>query len=590
MTYFRKWVVTFVFLLPLLALSAILAGQNFTVSTGTIRGQVTDAYTGKPLTGALLRSRAADVRTDGQGQYSLKGLTSGSRVLVSADGYATITATVDNRYLAQGFLFLSSPSPLNLQLRPNVLQGTVLDEQTNQPIAGAEVETDGRRTVSDAAGRYQLRDLIADPELRVKASGYRPRALKPGATTQVNIGLEAAYWQGTIVDQSSGRPVAGAGVSVGGASATTDEQGRYRLPQREANGQLRVKASGYRPVEAAANPEGATEVKLTPFSARGVYLAYPNQKDPARLKYINDLVDAHNVNTVVIDVKGDFGDIAYPSRVPLVKEVGAENITFPDLEDFVRQLKAKGVYVIARQVLFKDNALAEARPEWAIGDKRTSKPFVQEGSKFLDPFRKEVWDYNLAIAKEVASKGFDEIQFDYIRFPNDIRQAPYLQFAQAPTDENRPAAINGFLARMQEELRPTGVATAIDIFGLTIMVKDDGGIGQRLEDMARYVDYVSLMLYPSTFAPGNLDLDKPPAQPYETVRESLETAAKRLGDGQRSKLKPWLQDFDDYVFDLPYGAREVAAQIQATADSKAAGFILWNAGTIFTKDALGPKP
>jgi hypothetical protein len=298
-----------------------------------------------------------------------------------------------------------------------------------------------------------------------------------------------------------------------------------------------------------------------------------------------------------VDIKGDDGYIAYKSNLPLAKEIKAQ---WPgemmSLDEVLKLAKQRGFYTIARMVVFKDNLLAEAKPDLAVKDKRTNQVWDDCGNGstyWADPFRKDVVDYNAGIAEEAARMGFDEVQFDYIRFPPACISRVRLEnasYAVTPTLETRIGAIENFLAEARKRLKPLGVAVAVDTFGWTLLRDDDLAIGQRIENMAKYVDYICPMVYPSTWEPGSLGLDYVPAHPYEIVYESIKFAVNRLKATPGVKIRPWLQDFDDYQFkELTYGVKELDEQRRAAADAGAVGWMLWNAGGSFTEETA-PRP
>jgi hypothetical protein len=303
-----------------------------------------------------------------------------------------------------------------------------------------------------------------------------------------------------------------------------------------------------------------------------------------------ELVARTELNAVVIDVKGDRGLIPYRTAVPLALEVGAQGpVIIKDFDGLMASLKARNVYTIARIVVFKDNVLAQHRPDWAIIDTRTGKPWLDnEKLAWLDPFREEVWDYAIAVAKEAAAKGFDEVQFDYVRFPTDGKLSA-ARYSEPNNARTRLPAIAGFLAKARRELGPTGVFLAADVFGYTAFNDNDTDIGQRVEELARHLDYICPMVYPSGYHRGIPGVRNPVAQPYEIVKESVRLTRKRSAPGT-VQVRPWLQDFRDYAFDRRiFGVNEIRAQIRGARDGGAVGFMLWNPRNDYTGGALAPK-
>ncbi len=291
--------------------------------------------------------------------------------------------------------------------------------------------------------------------------------------------------------------------------------------------------------------------------------------------------------TVETDVDGGFevpvgtpevlvravGQIPYPTTVPLAIAVGAQRpFTIPDPAALIGQLRARGIYLIARIVVFKDSPLATARPDLAVRRADGALFRDREHLAWTDPFRAEVRDYNVDVAVEAARLGFDEIQFDYVRFPDAVG----LRFAAPSTQASRVAAIGDLMREARRRLAPYNVFLSADVFGYVCWNPDDTLIGQRLEDLAPLVDYLSPMLYPSAFQfgiPGHRD---PVAHPSEIVRKSLDEAQRRTGlPGVR--FRPWLQAFKDYAFDRRvFGADEIQRQIQGAERAGSGGWMLWN--------------
>src|SRR5918911_4820032 len=268
------------------------------------------------------------------------------------------------------------------------------------------------------------------------------------------------------------------------------------------------------------------------------------------------LLDTTEINAVVIDVKGDYGLLSYRSNLPIAQQIGAnDSPTIDDIDGLLRSLHERSAYVIARIDVFKDQMLARNGPraglDVAIKDRRSGQPWVDgENLAWVDGFQPAAWDYNVALAREAIERGFDEVQFDYVRFPTDPPPGGSIedtQYSQPFTEENRVAALKGFLGQAHEAVNAAGAYLGIDTFGYTTWWTDDGGIGQDLEVLAEEVDYFSPMVYPSTFSAGLPGLIPFPAvvqQPYAVVYESLKKAQDKLS-GKRVVIRPWIQYFDD---------------------------------------------
>jgi len=254
-----------------------------------------------------------------------------------------------------------------------------------------------------------------------------------------------------------------------------------------------------------------------------------------------------------------------------------------DLNELLRACQERVIYAIARLVTFKDPILAKVKPEWAITRKSGRLYLDGEELPWGDPYKQEVRDYNVSIAREVAALGFDEIQFDYIRFPSDGIISD-IEYGITSTRETRTAAIVRFCEEAHTALSAMGVMMSIDIFGLITWVDTDWdeGIGQRLVDLARHADYVSPMVYPSTYASGHMGYKEPARYPYEVVSESLRRAKLQT----KAKLRPWLQHYS--LWGVEYGTKELLAQKQAAEDAKTHGWLFWNAGGAYNEAVFAP--
>jgi hypothetical protein len=348
-----------------------------------------------------------------------------------------------------------------------------------------------------------------------------------------------------------------------------------------------ARAPGYRAATTAtadlARSGGA--LKLAPFTPKALYLTVYGVGSKTLRDGAMALVRQGAVNALVIDLKGDRGLVPYPSAVALASAPGARKVTtVPDLPALVAELHRQGVYVIGRIVAFKDDPLAAAHPELAI--KRAGGAAFRdgEGLAWTDPFRTEVRTYNVDLAVEAARAGVDEIQFDYLRFPDSSAR---LELAQESTAANRSQAIADFLAAARRGLAPYNTFLAADVFGYVCWNRNDTGIGQQLELIMPQVDYLSPMLYPSGFQFGIPGVRNPVANSYAIVRQSLAEAQARLKVSPK-RFRPWLQAFRDYAFDRRlFDADEVADQIRAATEFGSDGWMLWNARNTYSDTGLG---
>ncbi len=392
-----------------------------------------------------------------------------------------------------------------------------------------------------------------------------------------------------VVDSITGQAVKDATLVLDGKTLAADDQGVFSFSTSKGGGKLGVKAPGYQRVEQTltdALPEGLMEIRLAPFSPRALYLSFYGVGSKALRDPALKMIEETELNALVIDVKGDRGMIPYRSTVPLAAEVGGQRIiTVRDIDGLLASFKEKGIYTIARIVVFKDDLLATARPDLAVKTP-TGEPWRdRERLAWVDPFRQEVWNYNIQIAEEAAKLGFDEIQFDYVRFPDS--RSP--RFSQPSTEDGRVKAIAGFLQEAKARLAPYNVFVAADIFGYVCWNLNDTDIGQKLDPIASAVDYLSPMLYPSGFQFGIPGYRNPVQNPYEIVYLSLKKAQERSKISPL-RFRPWLQAFKDYAFDRrQFNGKELRDQIAASEKFGSQGWMLWNPVNQYTATAESLK-
>jgi hypothetical protein len=389
---------------------------------------------------------------------------------------------------------------------------------------------------------------------------------------------------GKVNDFYTGRPLRGVLVTSDDGVAITDENGMFVT--KTTGTKLTLRAHGYRRAEEVIGNSPLNTlypIGLFPFTPKALYLSFYGIGYKGIRESALKLIEETELNALVIDVKGDRGMIPYKSAVPLATEVGGQQIiTVREIGELMKSLKAKGIYTIARITVFKDNPLALAKPEIAVKTQGGAVWRDSENLAWVDPFKKEVWDYNIEIAIEAARHGFDEIQFDYVRFPD----ASGLQFSMPNTQENRVKAISGFLAEAKNRLTPHNVFLAADIFGYVCWNLNDTWIGQKLEDLVSNLDYLSPMLYPSGFRYGIPGYRNPVVNSQEIVYRSLKRAQERTQLAP-TRFRPWLQAFRDYAFDRRYfKEKEIRDQINAATEFGSGGWMLWNPCNVYSASGL----
>ena len=322
---------------------------------------------------------------------------------------------------------------------------------------------------------------------------------------------------------------------------------------------------------------------------RGLYVNAWAAGSRARMDTLLAIADSTEINALVIDVKDATGYVSHDSRVPAVRSAGATGqIRIRDLDGLLRRVRAAGIRPIARIVVAKDPLLAAARPDWAIQDNAGGVWRDAKDHAWLNLWIDEVRTYHTALAREVAELGFEENQWDYIRFPDapaEVRRSARFPGARGRQME----AVERFLAEARRELADTGVRMSADVFGVTTSARRDVGVGQVWDAFIDEVDAALPMVYPSHFRPGSHGVSRPADHPYEVVRAALEAAVARNRDiSGAGEVVPWLQDFSWGRGTVPYGPAEVRAQIQATYDAGLRGWVLWNSGSRYTVEALEP--
>jgi len=330
-----------------------------------------------------------------------------------------------------------------------------------------------------------------------------------------------------------------------------------------------------------------------PEAIKAVYLTSWSAGSLRMIDYVINLARTTEMNAVVIDIKDFSGEVAYETNVPEVAQYGASRIKIWNIDTLLKKLHEEGLYVIARVTVFQDPVLVKARPDLAVQSIAQKGVWADfKGLGWIDPASQEAWNYTIQIARDASSRGFDEINFDYVRFPSDgdLRDMEF-PFWDNQTPKRQTMA--KFFAYMRENL--LDVKISADLFGLSTSSGDDLGIGQVIEDAYEYFDYVYPMVYPSHYANGYRGYKKPAEYPYEVVHFSMASAQARLDALERAnpekrfaRLRPWLQDFD---LGAEYDTLMVQAQVQAAQDalgSEFVGFLLWAPTNYYTAEALNP--
>ncbi len=504
-------------------------------------GHISDAYSGRPIIGATLwaetdqpitdtnpipflrHTTTLTSTTDLQGAYTFRNLPDDARIVIDVDGYVSQTITIAS---------VTGANPFDRKLRPTSLRGTVVDANSGQPVPSAFILVG----TSD-----QFANVNSSPDLG------------PGQLISSVTGKDGAI-----------------NLPLGNLD-----------PQRE----MLVKAPGYQVMTTTFGATSTLTVKLTPFQARAIYVRADTVNTPGNFAHLVDIADKTGINAFVIEVKGDAGYVLYDSHLPAVQQANAIKPGAFDLDATIATLKQHHIYAIARMVTFWDDPASAAHPDWAIQSASRHAPWADgNGDNWLDPYNPAAVNYNLSIAKELISRGFDEVQFDDVGFPT-VGPLSDMSFPLS-NGKDQSAAVQDFLLKAQAAIAPLGGMVAATTYGLTPASKGDGGGGLDFDLMAQYADYLCPTLYPSSFGKGFLGFDVPEQHPTDIVGYVLNKGMPRLSVSH-AKMRPWLQAFNSN--NVNYGPNEIKAETAAATSYGTSGWMLWNYANEYDPAALGTK-
>ncbi len=342
----------------------------------------------------------------------------------------------------------------------------------------------------------------------------------------------------------------------------------------------------------------------TPDAVKAIYMTQCVVGTPSFRKKLVDLVDTTELNSIMIDIKDFSGTIGFKTTNPLLAPSSMKGCGAFDMKEFIASLHEKNIYVIGRITVFQDPFYTKAHPDQAVQSKSTGSPWKdRKGLSFIDVSSRPYWDVVVELSKESYELGFDELNYDYIRYPSDgnMMDTSYV-------NPNKQLALETFFKYLHEKVSPLGAVTSADLFGMTTVAYDDMGIGQILERALPYFDYIAPMVYPSHFAKNFNGYPDPNKNVYGVIAHSMGEAVKRteatttrfafIGAEpiastspklykkpaySRTKLRPWLQDFS---YGGTYGTKEVRDQIQATYDVGLTSWMLWSPSNRYTSSAL----
>lgn len=340
----------------------------------------------------------------------------------------------------------------------------------------------------------------------------------------------------------------------------------------------------------------------TPEPLKALYMTACVAGTPSWRESLKRIIDETELNAVVIDIKDATGTIVFPDEelqssasVSKAMPAGRQGCKVADLKSFISNLHDSGIYVIGRISVFQDPYYTALHPELAVKSKSTGGVWRDNKKlSFIDVGAKEYWDYIVKIAKRSHALGFDELNFDYVRYPSDGPMAD-ADYTWSVGTSTKPEMLENFFKYLSQNLSDLGAKTSVDLFGMTTTVENDMNIGQVLERALPYFDYVAPMVYPSHYPSTWNGFSNPAEYPYEVVKIAMTSAVERerilrektgIATSTPSKMRPWLQDFD---LGANYDADKVRAQIQATYDSGLTSWMIWSAANKYTQEALSSE-
>lgn len=575
----------------LLILGLTLAPLDLLLPKVALAGHIRDAATGDPIPGAQVVIGRATLKSDVTGAFAVERVSPTERVQVQADGYQPAQTSILARRDVQ------------VELIPRTFSLEARDAETGDLVSDVIVQASGIRAQATAPGQFRIEPARESVNVTISSPNFRDAVVTYRGESTLTVQLQPRIL-GAVIDGTTGRPIQGAFLSDGDLAVTSDANGRFEL-ERRPQGPMRVLAPGFRRLDLDVSQNRLVVARLEPFVARAVYLTYYGVGDRALRENALALTAKSEVNAVVIDVKGDRGRLSYKSAVPLAESIGANaETTVPNIDELLQQLKQRNIYTIARIVVFRDELLAkngaQAGMDVAIKDRLSEKPWSDaEGRFWVDPFRPEVWEYNVQLAREAALKGFDEVQFDDVRFP--IEQSGSGMLANQGrysrpwlTAKDRVDAVSGFLRRAHDEVRVSGAFMSANVMGYVAWNDGDNGVGHELTTLAGLVDYLCPTLYPSSFragVPGFINYPQVISRPQDVVFESVRRARARTTE-QGAVLRPWLQYFDDYSWQTGrvYRTADIDAQRTGALSAGASGWMMWDPSNKYARGGLGTRP
>ncbi|MFL5733877.1 MAG: putative glycoside hydrolase [Chloroflexia bacterium] len=573
-----------------------------------ITGKVVDSVTSQPIANAEVTAGGILTETTTDGQFWFDALPLSVKITANAEGYAPLD------------LDPGSSSAVEIKLRPNSLSGRVTDAKTGKPLAGVLVKlvkpatpqapampavtntevTTGTTPAAPTTSTLFLSKALAAPEAAsLFASDTETPAASDNASSDSNTPTEVPDTSTPVPPTATPTPKPVPPTGPDFVAVYTDDNGSYFFKDVPPGASLTFKMPGYKLTKVAAIDGPKKDMALEEFKPEAVYITAPVAATKSIYDKLLAFIATSRVNAVVLNVQNDNSEWVFDTKNKDAIDANNTDVFLPNMPDIVKDLKNRGLYVIARIVTFQEPTMAKARLDMAVKSSVTGKAWLGgelNQQAWLDASRPAVQDHLVDMTKEVLQLGFDEIQYDYVRFPSDPapKEPGRPVFSEPMTDTTKAMAIGQFLSKAHAVIEPTDAFMSIDIFGYTLWPDKEGKpmngvIGQVFEYLVDHTDYVAPMIYPSHFSYGEQGCNKPAQCAYKLVKKSGEYAAQRF-EGKKAKYRPWLEDFDwpgaDYTSP---GTTKVAEQIQAATETNAWGWMWWDAANEYQPRAAFKK-
>lgn len=592
-------------------------GNNAPPPTNTpaeraLNGKIVDAYSGQPVANAEITAGGILTQTGADGLFFFDAVPLDATVSVQAEGYALTEADP------------GSENNISIKLRPNTLSGRVTDAATGQALASVLVKLvlptepatpTATLTVSvevtstvEATATLTTTESLSFSKGWAAPAGYQA-ATRTRTRTAAAPTKRASTATSTATTAPTNTPLPPTATPTpkpipptgpGFVAVYTDDSGNYFFKDVPEGATLTFKMPGYKLTKTEIGEAARKDVALEVFKAEAIYITAPVASTSEMFDELIKFIEESRINAVVLNVQNDNSEWVYDTQNPDV--LAAENYDkiLPDMPDIVKMLKEKGIYTIARISTFQQPTMAKARPDLAVKSSASGGVWIGgelSQQAWLDASLPAAQDHLVAMTREVLTLGFDEIQFDYIRFPSDPapKEKGKPVFSRPLTDTLKAQSIQQFMKKAHAVIEPSDAFMSIDIFGYTLW-PDIGGeplngvIGQVWEYVSDYTDYICPMIYPSHFTVGEQGCKVPADCAYALVKKAGEFAAKRF-EGKKAKYRPWLQAFDWYKSDYTSArSTKVIEQIRAAEETNSWGWQMWDPWNSYDPRSAFKKP